>query len=101
MLLSNLTSIPVVDSHVHVFPDRLAQAVRNWFSRHAWEFHEKGSHRELLGRLLAAGLHGAVLLTYAHRPGMSEELNRFVASLVKKFPKVVGFATVHPQDKDI
>lgn len=101
MCFSELTSIPVVDSHVHVFPDRLAQAVRNWFSRHAWEFHEQGSAGELLKKLFHAGLHGAVLLTYAHRPGMSEELNRFVASLAKRFPKAVGFATVHPQDKDM
>lgn len=101
MLFSDLTSIPVVDSHVHVFPDRLAQAVRNWFSRHAWEFYEQGSAEEVLGRLFGAGVHGAVLLTYAHRPGMSQDLNGFVASLASRFPKAVGFATVHPQDKNI
>jgi predicted TIM-barrel fold metal-dependent hydrolase len=101
MLLSDLTPIPVVDSHVHVFPDRLAQAVRSWFSRYAWEFHEKGTTEELLERLFQAGLHSAVLLTYAHRPGISDELNRFVASMVNRFPRAVGLATVHPQDKHV
>lgn len=101
IFLPDLTPIPVVDSHVHVFPDKLAQAVRNWFSRHAWEFYEQGSAQQLLQRLFHAGLHGAVLLSYAHRPGISEELNGFVASLAKRFPKAVGFATVHHQDKDV
>lgn len=101
MFFPDLTPIPVVDSHVHVFPDRLAKAVRNWFSRHAWEFHDRGVTEELLERLFKAGLYGAVLLTYAHRPGISEELNHFVASMLNSFPKAVGFASVHPQDKDI
>lgn len=101
MFFPDLTPIPVVDSHVHVFPDRLARAVRSWFSRHAWEFHDKGTTEELLERLFQAGLHGAVLLAYAHRPGISVGLNQFVASVANKFPKAVGLATVHPQDNDI
>lgn len=100
MWIRELSPLPVIDSHVHVFPDRLAEAVRGWFSRHAWEFHEQGSSVELLERLFEAGLDGAVLLTYAHRPGLSHALNEFVAHLVGRFPKAVGFATVHPGDED-
>ncbi|MEJ5376919.1 MAG: amidohydrolase family protein [bacterium] len=100
MLLSDLTSTPVVDSHVHVFPDRLAQAVRKWFSCHAWEFYEHGSAEQLLSKLFKAGLHGAVLLAYAHKPGISQGLNEFVANLTEKFPRAVGLATVHPGDRD-
>ena len=101
MTIKDLTTIPVLDSHVHVFPERLAQAVRSWFARHAWEFHDQGTAQELLDRLFGAGARGAVLLTYAHRPGLSQTLNQFVASLAELFPGAVGFATVHPQDKDV
>jgi len=101
MRLQEMSPFPVIDCHVHVFPDGLAQAVRKWFSENAWEFHEEGSQEELLFRLFRMGLKGAILLPYAHKPGISDTLNEFVAHLTRRFPRAVGFAAIHQGDRDI
>jgi predicted TIM-barrel fold metal-dependent hydrolase len=98
MIFTQLTSIPIVDSHVHVFPGPVAEAVRRWFATHAWQFRYEGGMDELLSMLFGEGLAGAVLLSYAHRPGMAELLNEFTASLVRRFPGTAGLAAVHPHD---
>jgi predicted TIM-barrel fold metal-dependent hydrolase len=38
--------------------------------------------------------------SYAHRPGIADELNRFLSSLIGRFPKTAGLATLHPEDTD-
>ena len=97
---NDLTDIPIIDAHVHVFPDRLAMAVRQWFAAHAWEFVPRGRTDDLLRDLFAAGAAGLVLMPYAHRPGMAEGLNNFTADLVKKFDRTRGLAAIHPHDQN-
>jgi predicted TIM-barrel fold metal-dependent hydrolase len=55
---------------------------------------------ELLQAQFENGVAGLVLLSYAHRPGIADQLNEFVASLIKRFPNTVGLATLHPEDKN-
>jgi len=87
---------PVVDAHVHVFPDGLMDAVRGWFDRHGWPVRYRLSSRELISFLLSRGVAHLVLLHYAHRPGLARDLNRYVADLCRDEPRVTGFATVFP-----
>jgi predicted TIM-barrel fold metal-dependent hydrolase len=98
MIFKELTSIPVIDSHVHVFPERLSNAVRRWFDTHAWKFKYNGTSEEMIQLLFDQGIAGLFLLTYAHRPGMADHLNEFIANLVTRFPHTIGFATLHPED---
>ena len=99
-MYSDLTHIPIIDTHVHVFPQKLSDAVRHWFEGYAWKFKYQGSPEELLQAQFDNGVAGLVLLSYAHRPGIAEQLNDYVASLIKRFPNTVGLATLHPEDKD-
>jgi len=94
----DLTDIPIIDTHVHVFPQKLAEAVRHWFEGYAWKFKYQGSPEQLLQAQFDNGVAGLVLLTYAHRPGIADELNAYVASLIKRFPNIAGLATLHPED---
>ncbi|NIQ40131.1 MAG: amidohydrolase family protein [Proteobacteria bacterium] len=98
-LIKNLTNIPLIDTHVHVFPPKLSQAIRQWFETNAWTFHYQGTIEELIQRLFRNGVTGAVLLTYAHRPGIAHELNRFLGRLIQQFSNVAGLATFHPEDE--
>ena len=98
MIFKKLTSIPVIDSHVHVFPKRLSNAVRRWFDSHAWKFKYNGTSEELIQLLFDQGIAGLFLLTYAHRPGMADHLNEFIANMMTRFPHTIGFATLHPKD---
>ncbi|MFB0507686.1 MAG: amidohydrolase family protein [Thermodesulfobacteriota bacterium] len=99
-MFKSLTKIPIIDSHVHVFPQKLSDAVRCWFESHAWRFMYQGTAEDLIRILFDNGVSGVVLLTYAHRTGISYHLNEFTANLVKHFPNTVGLATLHPQDEN-
>ena len=99
-MYQDLTNIPIIDTHVHVFPQKLSDAVRHWFEGHAWKFKYQGAPEELLQAQFENGVAGLVLLSYAHRPGIADQLNEFVASLIKRFPNTVGLATLHPEDKN-
>ena len=87
---------PVIDAHVHVFPDRLMEAVRGWFDEHGWPVRYRMGSEELIAFLLQRGIEHLVLLHYAHRPGLARELNQYVAGLCRGNPRVTGLATVLP-----
>lgn len=89
-----------VDSHVHAFPDRLAQAVRDALNQ----------GRTLGGGFLlpdvaegvrAAGFDRAWVLPYAHRAGVAAGVNEWSALAVPRYPWLVAGATFHPDDEDI
>src|SRR5512146_2663692 len=87
---------PVWDAHVHLFPDRLAEAVRAWFDRHGWPIRYRESAPATLAYLLDRGVARAVGLPYAHKPGMARALNAFVAALARGEPRLLAGATVFP-----
>ncbi|GAB4258122.1 MAG: hypothetical protein Kow0092_05500 [Deferrisomatales bacterium] len=87
---------PVVDAHVHVFPEPLMAAIRRWFDAHGWPARYRLSSEELIDFLLSRGVVHLVLLHYAHRPGVARGLNRYMAELCRKTPRVTGLATVFP-----
>lgn len=101
MKYTNLTPIPVIDSHVHIFPPKLFAALKNWFETYAWHFFEDGEAEEFITRQFEAGISGLVLLPFAHKSDMSVSLNRFTASLTRRFAGTVGLAAVHPRDQNL
>ena len=99
MNFDELTDIPIIDAHVHLFPQKMFDAIWNWFDHNAWRIFEKTGPEEVVPYLFSRGVKGAVLLTYAHQPGMAEGLNRFMADVLGRHPGTVGFGTVHPDDE--
>ncbi len=89
----------IVDSHVHLLPERLAAKIRKFFV-------DRGSPRLLypyereaaLGELRRAGIARCWSLPYAHRGGVASGLNRWMAETFAGDPFVVPGATVHPED---
>jgi uncharacterized protein len=98
---TDITDIPVIDAHTHVFPNRLLKAVQAWLSKNAWPMHQSPAAHEVVPELLARGAAGVVLLTYAHVPGMAAELNRFLAEMVGQYDNVRGLGALHPDDDDL
>ena len=91
----------VIDAHVHVFPDRTFQAVRNWFDTHAWRIRYRDTSENLIRFLLDRGVAHVIALQYAHKPGIARELNTYMAGLCRRFPgQVTGMATVFPGEAD-
>ena len=90
----------LIDAHVHLFPERLALAVRTWFENHAWPVIYVDALAPLVTRLLEGGVTHMVALPYAHKPGMARAFNDFTAQLAKRHPQVVPCATVFPGEDD-
>jgi len=91
---------PVVDAHVHIFPDALFDAVWGWFDQFGWPIRYRFYSDDLVEFLLRKGIRHIVALQYAHKPGVAAELNRYMIDFVRKNQAVTGLATVFPGEKD-
>ncbi|MFN2546105.1 MAG: amidohydrolase family protein [Myxococcales bacterium] len=79
----------IVDAHVHLFPDRLAEAIRRWFDAHAWSIEHRIGVDAAVATLREGGIDGCVALPYVHKPGMSDAVNDFTAALALRHPDMV------------
>lgn len=91
----------IVDAHVHLFPDRLAEAIRRWFSEHAWDIRYRIGVDEAVRTLREGGIDRCVVLPYAHKPGMAAALNDFTLQLARTHPEVVPCCTAFPGEDGI
>ena len=89
----------IVDAHVHLFPDRLAEAIRRWFDTHAWDIQHRLSVDESVATLTRSGVDRMVALPYAHKPGIASALNEFTASVAARHPSVWPCCTVFPGEE--
>ena len=87
----------VVDAHVHIFPREIFAAIHGWFDEHAWRIRYRLATSEVLDFLLSHGIAHVIALQYAHKPGISKTLNRYMAQKCREFPgRITGMATVFP-----
>ena len=90
----------VVDAHVHLFPDRLFDAIWRWFHEHGWPIRYPLYSDALIAFLTERGVTHMMGLHYAHKPDMARGLNAYVAELAARHDAVTGLATFHPADAD-
>lgn len=87
----------VIDSHVHLFPGMIFDAVWRWFDKYGWPVRYKLHSSELLNFLFDRGVDHVVAFQYAHKPGISDWLNNYMVAKVADFQgRVTGLATVFP-----
>lgn len=91
---------PVVDAHVHLFADKLFEAIWRWFDRHGWPIRYKLHAPDVVRFLEARGVRHLVALHYAHKPGIARGMNAFMAELARADARVTGLATVFPGEPD-
>jgi uncharacterized protein len=90
----------VVDAHVHLFPNRLFEAIWQWFETHGWPIRYKLYAHDVVAFLKARGVTHAVALHYAHKPGIARSMNAFMGALCKDEPFLTGTATVCPGEPE-
>ncbi len=88
--------IPILDAHVHLFPDRVFDAIFRWFDTNAWPIRYKLHSDAMLDHLESRGVREVVALHYAHKPGMAQSLNEYVLGIARRRPGVIPTATVYP-----
>ncbi len=91
---------PVIDAHVHLFPDAVFRAVWRWFDKYGWPIRYKLRTPQVLEFLFSRGVERIVALHYAHKPGMARELNAYMSGVARAEPRVIGLATVFPGEAE-
>ncbi len=86
----------VIDAHVHIFPDRVFEAIHRWFEAYGWPIRYPFHTPEVLSFLFARGVSRVIALAYSHKPGMARALNAYMAEVCRHEPRVTGLATVLP-----
>lgn len=86
----------VIDAHVHLFPDRVFDAIHRWFEDYGWPIRYPFHTPEVLSFLFSRGVSRVIALAYAHKPGMARALNAYMTEVCRHEPRVTGLATVLP-----
>jgi predicted TIM-barrel fold metal-dependent hydrolase len=91
---------PLVDAHTHLFPERLARAIRAFFVQYVSSdaFHYPFGWKEARAVLKAAGVSRCWTLPYVRQPNSARALNRWMAETFAADAFVEPGATVHPGD---
>ena len=90
----------IVDAHVHLHPDRLAEAIRRWFDTHAWAIavpRQESTRR--CASCARAAWQRMVALPYVHKPGLARALNDFTLDVAARHPEVLPCCTVFPGEE--
>lgn len=90
----------VIDAHVHLFPDRLFEAIWRWFDQYGWPIRYKLHTPDVIRFVLDRGVGRLVALCYAHKPGMARALNAYMAEIARNEPRVTALGTVFPNEPD-
>ena len=91
----------IIDSHVHLFPDKLFDAIWRWFDKFAWEVRYKLYTAACIDQLKNSGIDMAVIYNYAHKPDLSESLNKWSYELKQHHDDLIVFGTSHPDDANL
>jgi len=90
---------PVIDAHVHLFPDGFFEAIWRWFEAYGWPIRYKLPSPQVIDFLLSRGVRHIVALHYAHKADIADLMNSYMAQLCAKHPEVTGLATVLPGEE--
>lgn len=92
---------PVVDFHVHLFPDKLFDAIwRQFVTDYGWNVLHHLYWRESLAYLRQRGIGPVVYSNYAHRTGIARRLNDWNREVLAETADLYCFAAFHPEDHD-
>jgi len=90
-----------IDAHTHLHPPRLFAAIRRWFDEHTdWNLRGPTEPETVVGALRAAGVERFAVFSYAHRPGIARDLNRWLYDITRALPDAIPLGTVHAADDD-
>ncbi|NMC05372.1 MAG: amidohydrolase [Candidatus Lokiarchaeota archaeon] len=88
----------IIDAHVHGFPDRLFDAVWAFFMKNYWPIKYKLHASEIALFLKSKGVLHYTVLNYAHKPGISRDMNTWTHEFSLAHPEALCFGTIHPDD---
>jgi predicted TIM-barrel fold metal-dependent hydrolase len=91
----------IVDFHVHLFPDRLFDAIWKSFSRdYGWDVIHQLYANDCMQYLRERGVGPVVFSNYAHKQGVAAGINRWNLEVLESDPDLYCFAAYHPDDEE-
>jgi predicted TIM-barrel fold metal-dependent hydrolase len=91
----------IVDCHVHLFPDRLFEAIWDFFSQgYGWDVIHRLYWRECVRYLREKGVGPILYSNYAHKQGVAQSLNRWNIEVLEESEDLYCFCPYHPDDTD-
>jgi uncharacterized protein len=94
-------AFPCIDAHVHLHPPGLARAIERWFAGQGWVAGHSFDPVAIADTLRARGVERFCFFSYAHKPAMSRDLNRWLAEQARALPGTIALGTLHPDDADV
>ena len=92
---------PIIDAHVHIFPQKIFTSIWKWFDVNAWHIRYQMNSTRILEFLLSHGIKHVIALQYAHKPEIARQLNNYMAEQCRALKGcVTGMATVYPGEDD-
>lgn len=92
----------IIDAHVHVCPDKIAEAsAKVFFERNNWSWIYDGTVGTFIRLMDENEISKGIMANVVVKPDLLAKSNDFTASKVKEFPdRLIGFAFIHPGYKD-
>jgi predicted TIM-barrel fold metal-dependent hydrolase len=94
-------AFPSIDAHVPLHPPGLARAIERWFAEHGWIAGHSFEPAAVGDTLRAHGVQRFCFFSYAHKPGMARDLNRWLSATAAAIPEAIALGTLHPDDPDL
>ena len=92
---------PIIDAHVHIFPQEIFTSIWKWFDDNAWHIRYQMNSSRIFDFLLSHGIKHVIALQYAHKPEIARQLNSYMSEQCKAIEdSVTGMATVYPGEDD-
>ena len=89
----------MIDFHVHLFPDRLFDAIWHYFtSVYQWKVLHHLYARDCIDYLFEKNVRPFVYANYAHKKGVAQELNQWNKAILDEYNDIYCFAAFHPDD---
>lgn len=91
----------IVDFHVHLFPDKLFEAIWNHFVKdYGWKVIHRLYYRQCIEYLENRGVTRIIYCNYAHKLGVARGLNDWNLKVLDEYDTICCFAAFHPLDPD-
>jgi predicted TIM-barrel fold metal-dependent hydrolase len=91
----------IIDFHVHLFPDKLFDAIwRTFRESYGWDVIHQLYYKECVEYLRRRGVGPVAYSNYAHKRGVARGLNRWNIEVTNEIPELFCFGAYHPDDDD-
>ncbi|HEY1405793.1 MAG TPA: amidohydrolase family protein, partial [Spirochaetota bacterium] len=96
-----MIKFPIIDSHVHIFPDKIAsKAVQAIGEYYDIQMAASGTVNDLLSRGNKIGVKRYIVHSSATTVAQVRVINDFIVREVSAHEELIGFGTLHPQQSE-